>query len=60
MENRGIEVLQGDVKRGLAMLQRAECLRNQHEKKGQTRTAFYRYPYKFTKDLFVKRKSWGI
>ncbi len=57
VEREGIEVLQGDSKRRLATLRRAEWLRKQHKKKERTRTAFYRNPYKFAKDLFVKEKT---
>lgn len=32
-------------------------MRKQHKKKERKRTAFYRDPYKFVKDLFVKEKS---
>ncbi len=57
VEREGIEVLQGDSKRRLATLRRAEGLRKQRKKKERTRTAFYRDPYKFAKDLFVKEKT---
>ncbi|XDV11573.1 hypothetical protein PO909_000474, partial [Leuciscus waleckii] len=57
VERKGLEALQGDIKQRIATLRRAECLRKQHKKKEQTRTAFYRDPYKFVKDLFVKEKT---
>ena len=57
VERKGLEALQGDIKQRLATLRRAECLRKQHKKKERTRTAFYRDPYRFVKDLFVKEKS---
>ena len=56
-ERKGLEVLQGDIKQRLATLRRAECLRKRHKKRERTRTAFYRDPYKFAKDLFVKEKT---
>ena len=56
-ERKGLEVLQGDLKQRLATLRRAECLRKRHKKRERTRTAFYRDPYKFAKDLFVKEKT---
>ncbi|KAL1277462.1 hypothetical protein QQF64_024135 [Cirrhinus molitorella] len=48
---------EGDIKQRIAILRRAECLRKQHKKKERTRTAFYRDPYKFVKDLFIKEKT---
>ncbi|XDV53670.1 hypothetical protein PO909_022108 [Leuciscus waleckii] len=56
VERKGLEALQGDIKQRIATLRRAECLRKQH-KKERTRTAFYRDPYKFVKDLFAKEKT---
>ena len=50
-------MLQCDIKQRLATLRRAECLRKQHKRKERARAAFYRDPYKFVKDLFVKEKS---
>ncbi len=57
VEREGIEVVQGHSKQRLATLRRAECLRKQRKKKQRTRTAFYRDPYKFVKDLFVKETT---
>ena len=57
VERKGLEALQGDIKQRLATLRRAECLRKQHKKKERMRTVFYRDPYKFVKDLFVKEKT---
>ncbi len=57
VEREVIEVVQGDSKQRLAKLHRAECLRKQRKKKKRTRTVFYRDPYKFAKDLFVKEKT---
>ena len=57
VERKGLDALQGDIKLRLATLRRAECLRKQHKKKERTRTAFYRDPYKFIKDLFAKEKT---
>ena len=34
-----------------------KCLRKQHKKEEHTRTAFYRDPYRFVKDLTVKDKT---
>lgn len=39
------------------MLQRAEWLRKQRKKKERARAAFYKYPYKFAKCLFIKEKT---
>ncbi|KAL1263729.1 hypothetical protein QQF64_006468 [Cirrhinus molitorella] len=57
VERKGLEALQGDIKQRIAILRRAECLRKQHKKKERARTAFYRDPYKFVKDLFIKEKT---
>ncbi|KAK0148173.1 hypothetical protein N1851_012107 [Merluccius polli] len=57
VEWEAIEALQGDIKQRLATLRIAECLRRQYKKKERTRTAFYRDPYKFVKNLFVKEKT---
>lgn len=57
VERKGLEALQSDSKQRLAMLRRAECLRKQHKKKERMRTAFYRDPSKFAKNLFVKEKT---
>lgn len=45
------------IKQRLVTLQRAEYPKQQHKKKEQTRTAFYRNPCKFVKSLFVKENS---
>ena len=57
VERKGLMALQADIKQRLATLGRAECLRKQRKKKERTRTAFYRDPYRFVKDLFVKEKT---
>ncbi|KAK0145336.1 hypothetical protein N1851_015756 [Merluccius polli] len=56
-EKEGIEALQDDVKTRLASLRRAENLRKRRRKKEQTRTRFYKNPYKFLGSLFTKEKS---
>lgn len=52
--------IEGDIKQCLAILLRAEHLRKQHKKEEWTRTAFYRDPYKFANDLFVKEKTGNL
>lgn len=60
VEKNGLEVLQSDVKQCLAALQRAEYLRKQRKKKERSRTAFYKDPYKFAKNLFVSEKTGSL
>ena len=60
MEKEGIEALQADIKTRLASLRRAENLRKRRRKKEQTRTRFYKDPFKFLKSLFTKEKSGAL
>uniref|UniRef100_A0A3B3B355 Reverse transcriptase domain-containing protein n=1 Tax=Oryzias melastigma TaxID=30732 RepID=A0A3B3B355_ORYME len=57
MERVGLEELQGDIKRRLAKLRRAEQLRRQRKRKERTRSLFYNNPYSFVKGLFEQEKS---
>jgi hypothetical protein len=60
VEKEGIEALQDDIKTRLASLRRAENLRKRRRKKEQTRTRFYKDPFKFLKSLFTKEKSGAL
>ena len=44
-QRKGISVLQAEVKSTLAMLRRAELLRQRKQKKEQARAAFYKDPF---------------
>lgn len=57
VEKQGINALQVDIKNRLASLRRAENLQKRRRKKEQTRTRFYKDPFKFLKTLFTKEKS---
>lgn len=59
-EKEGITVLQLDIKTRLASLRRAENLRKRRRKKEQTRTRFYKDPFKFLKTIFTKEKSGAL
>lgn len=56
-EKKSINSLQADIKIRLASLHRAENLQKQRRKKEQTRTWFYKDPFKLLKTLFTKEKS---
>lgn len=60
VEREGINALQGDIKTRLASLRRAENLRKRRRKKEQTRTRFYKDPFKFLKSIFTKEKSGAL
>ncbi|KAL6460670.1 hypothetical protein MHYP_G00306360 [Metynnis hypsauchen] len=56
-EKEGINILQAEIKTQLVSLRRAENFRKRRRKKEQTRTRFYKDPFKFLKTLFTKEKS---
>lgn len=56
MEKEGISTLQADIRARLASLCRAEILRKRRRNKEDTRTRFYKDPFKFLKTLFIKEK----
>ncbi|XP_077060725.1 cadherin-like protein 26 [Siphateles boraxobius] len=60
VEKGGIEALKADIKTRLSSLRRAENLRKRRRKKEQTRTRFYKDPFKFLKSLFPKEKSGAL
>lgn len=57
VEKKSINTLQADIKIRLASLHRGENLQKQRRKKEQTRTWFYKDPFKLLKTLFTKEKS---
>ncbi|KAE8301041.1 hypothetical protein D5F01_LYC01192 [Larimichthys crocea] len=57
VEKEGISTLQADIKTRPVSLRRAENLWKRRRKKEQTRTRFYKDPFKFLKTLFTKEKS---
>lgn len=57
LEKEGISTFQADIKTHLASLRRAENSRKRRRHKEQTRTRFYKDPFKFLKTLFTKEKS---
>ena len=59
-EKEGINVLQEEIQSRLATLRRAENLLKKRRRKEQTRSRFYKDPYKFVKSLFTKEKSGSL
>lgn len=51
MEKNGPEALESDVK---------QCLRKQCKKKERLRTAFYKDPYRFAKNLLISEKTGSL
>ena len=60
MEREGINLLQKEIQSRLATLRRAENLLKKRRRKEQTRTRFYKDPFKFVKSLFAKEKSGSL
>ena len=56
-EKEGINVLQEEIQSRLSTLRRAENLLKKRRRKEQTRSRFYKDPFKFVKSLFIKEKS---
>ncbi len=59
-EKEGINVLQEEIQSRLATLRRAENLLKKRRRKEQTRSRFYKDPFKFVKSLFIKEKSGSL
>ena len=59
-EKEGINQLQEEIKSRLATLRRAENLLRKRRRKEQTRSRFYKDPFKFVKSLFTKEKSGSL
>ncbi|KAK0156142.1 hypothetical protein N1851_000565 [Merluccius polli] len=59
-EKEGINLLQGEIQSRLAALRRAENLLRKHRRKEQTRSRFYKDPFKFVKSIFTKEKSGSL
>ena len=59
-EKEGINVLQEEIQSRLTTLRRAENLLKKRRRKEQTRTRFYKDPFKFVKNLFTKEKSGSL
>ncbi|XP_035862163.1 uncharacterized protein LOC118496075 [Sander lucioperca] len=59
-EKEGINLLQEEIQSRLATLRRAENLLRKRRRKEQTRSRFYKDPFKFVKSLFTKEKSGSL
>ena len=59
-EKGGINLLQEEIQSRLVTLRRAENLLRKHRRKEQTRSRFYKDPFKFVKSLFTKEKSGSL
>ncbi|KAJ8409025.1 hypothetical protein AAFF_G00240460 [Aldrovandia affinis] len=59
-KERGIDLLQTDLKGRLGRLRRAENLRTRRKRKERARTTFYKDPFRFVKGLFTKEKSGSL
>ena len=53
-------MLQEEIQSRLATLRRVENLLKRRRKKEQTRSRFYKDPFKFVKSLFIKEKSGSL
>lgn len=59
-EKEGINMQQEEIQSRLAALRRAENLLKKRRRKEQTRSRFYKDPFKFVKNLFIKEKSGSL
>ncbi|KAK0141132.1 hypothetical protein N1851_021873 [Merluccius polli] len=59
-EKESINLLQGEIQSRLATLRRAENLLRKCRRKEQTRSRFYKDPFKFVKSIFTKEKSGSL
>ena len=59
-EKEGINVLQEAIRSRLVTLRRAENLVKKRRRKEQTRSRFYKDPFKFVKSLFTAEKSGSL